>query len=63
MTAGSIEGLRVLTSIAASKDLDEAMKEKARILIFEYMKVLDKEVEVELRQINEFSAKISGIQL
>lgn len=62
MTPGSVDTMRVLSSIVASKDLqDELMKEKARVLLFGYMDVIEKEVEVELAQIKEYSAKLSGI--
>lgn len=62
MTPGSVDTMRVLSSIVASKDLqDELMKEKARVLLFGYMDVIEKEVEVELVQIKEYSAKLSGI--
>lgn len=61
MTKESIEAMRVITSVAASEQLDAHIKERAKAILQEYMNVIEKEVALEMRSVTEFSAQISGI--
>jgi len=53
--------LRALAGILASKELDDEIKDRAKVLIFKILDMIDRDLSMQNKMMNKASAEMNGI--